>query len=78
LKGRPDEYGDPDRAWPGRNAKAIWQDLVNDHGFRGAYQSVKRFVGKPLGAKTPEARVVTAGSQFRRKTVQIEKTSNRA
>ena len=28
----------------GRNAKAIWQDLVDSHGFTGAYQSVKRFV----------------------------------
>jgi hypothetical protein len=34
----------------GRNAKAIWQDLVDDHGFRGAYQSVKRFVGKLRGS----------------------------
>jgi transposase len=42
----------------GRNAKAIWQDLVDDHGFRGAYQSVKRFVGKLLGSRPPEARVV--------------------
>ncbi len=30
----------------GRNAKAIYQDLVDDHGFRASYQSVKRFVGK--------------------------------
>ena len=28
----------------GRNAKAIYQDLVDDHGFAGRYQSVKRFV----------------------------------
>jgi len=42
----------------GRNAKAIWQDLVDDHGFRGAYQSVKRFVGKLRGSRSPEARVV--------------------
>jgi hypothetical protein len=28
----------------GRNAKAIWQDLVDIHGFGGGYQSVKRFV----------------------------------
>jgi transposase len=28
----------------GRNAKAIYQDLVDDHGFTGRYQSVKRFV----------------------------------
>jgi transposase len=30
----------------GRNAKAIWQDLVDDHGFTATYQSVKRFVRK--------------------------------
>lgn len=42
----------------GRNGKAIWQDLVDDHGFRGAYQSVKRFVGKLRGSRPPEARVV--------------------
>jgi hypothetical protein len=42
----------------GRNAKAVWQDLVSDHGFRGACQSVKRFVGKLRGSKSPEARVV--------------------
>jgi hypothetical protein len=42
----------------GRNAKAIWQDLVDDHGFRRAYQSVKRFVGKLRGTRPPEARVV--------------------
>src|SRR5579862_5046712 len=28
----------------GRNAKAIYQDLVDSHGFKGRYQSVKRFV----------------------------------
>lgn len=42
----------------GRNAKAIWQDLVSDQGFQGAYQSVKRFVGKLRGSRPPEARVV--------------------
>jgi transposase len=42
----------------GRNAKAIWQDLVDDHGFRGGYQSVRRFVGKLRGSASPEARVV--------------------
>jgi transposase len=42
----------------GRNAKAIWQDLVDDHGFGGSYQSVKRFVGKLRGSRPPEARVV--------------------
>jgi len=30
----------------GRNAMAIWQDLVTDHGFAHSYQSVRRFVNK--------------------------------
>jgi transposase len=30
----------------GRNAMAIWQDLVDGHGFAGRYTSVKRFVRK--------------------------------
>jgi hypothetical protein len=33
-----------------RNSKAIWQDLVSDHGFTGSYQAVKRFVRKLRGA----------------------------
>ena len=28
----------------GRNAMAIWQDLVDGHGFTGRYASVRRFV----------------------------------
>jgi transposase len=39
----------------GRNAKAIYQDLADDHGFRGAYQSVKRFVHKLRGHTAAEA-----------------------
>ncbi len=42
----------------GRNAKAIWQDLVDDHGFTARYASVKRFVAKLRGSPTREARVV--------------------
>src|ERR1017187_7495910 len=42
----------------GRNAKAIWQDLEDSHGFTGAYQSVKRFIRKFRGKQLPEARVV--------------------
>ncbi len=42
----------------GRNAKAIWQDLVDVQGFTGGYQSVKRFVRNLLGRRSPEARVV--------------------
>ena len=36
----------------------IWQDLVDRHGFRSSYQSVKRFVRKLRGAVSPEARVI--------------------
>ena len=39
----------------GRNGKAIWQDLVSDHGFAGGYQAVKRFVRKLRGPQCPEA-----------------------
>ena len=39
----------------GRNAKAIWQDLVDTYGFTGAYQSVKRFIRKFRGKQSPEA-----------------------
>jgi len=39
----------------GRNATAIWQDLVDRHGFPGAYESVKRFVQKLRGTTSPEA-----------------------
>jgi transposase len=42
----------------GRNAKAIWQDLVDSSGFAGGYQSVKRFVRRLLGKQSPEARAV--------------------
>ena len=36
-----------------RNATAIFQDLVDAHGYSGAYNSVKRFV-RALRKKTPE------------------------
>jgi transposase len=39
----------------GRNAKAIWQDLVDVFGFAGGYQSVKRFIRKFRGQQSPEA-----------------------
>ena len=39
----------------GRNAKAIYQDLVDDHGFTGRYSSVKRFVRHWRGTLTPQA-----------------------
>jgi transposase len=37
---------------------AIWQDLVAEAGFRGSYQSVKRFVRKLRGTRPSQARVV--------------------
>jgi len=42
----------------GRNAMAIYQDLVDDHGFAARYASVKRYVRKLRGETVPEARVV--------------------
>jgi transposase len=42
----------------GRNAMAIWQELVDQYGFASGYQSVKRFVRQLRGPHTPEARVV--------------------
>jgi transposase len=47
----------------GRNAKAIWQDLVDDHGFVGSYQSVKRLIHKLRGSPStqqPCAVIITA------------------
>ena len=41
-----------------RNARAIWQDLVSDHGFQGGYQSVRRFAYKLRGTQVPQARAV--------------------
>ena len=39
----------------GRNAMAIWQDLVDTFGFTAGYSSVKRFVVKLRGPASPEA-----------------------
>src|SRR5437870_8740865 len=46
----------------GRNAMAIWQDLVDEHGFPARYASVRRFVVKLRGQRTPDAHpvIVTA------------------
>ena len=44
----------------GRNAMAIWQDLVDDHGFPARYASVRRFVSTVRQRPTVEARVVIA------------------
>ena len=39
----------------GRHAHAIWQDLVDDHGFGASYESVKRFCRKLRGERKREA-----------------------
>jgi transposase len=46
----------------GRNAMAIWQDLVDGHGFAARYASVRRYVGKLRATRLPEAHplIVTA------------------
>jgi hypothetical protein len=41
-----------------RIAMGIWQDLVDQHGFAGGYQSVKRFVRPLSGCSSPRARVI--------------------
>jgi transposase len=46
----------------GRNAMAIWQDLVDQHGFPARYASVRRFVQTLRGQRPPGAHpvIVTA------------------
>ncbi len=44
----------------GRNAMAIWQDLVDDHGFPAGYASVRRFVSTVRQQPAVEARAVIA------------------
>ena len=39
----------------GRNAMAIWQELVDTYGFAAGYQSVRRFVRKLHPSPSPEA-----------------------
>jgi hypothetical protein len=46
----------------GRNAVAIYQDLVDEYSFASSYQSVQRFVRELRSAQTPDARVVIATS----------------
>jgi transposase len=42
----------------GRNAMSIFQEMVDRHGFPGAYESVKRFVRKLRGPASPDPRAV--------------------
>ena len=41
---------------------AIWQDLVEDHGFPAGYASVRRLVSTLWQQPAVEARVVIAGA----------------
>jgi len=54
----------------GRNAMAIWQDLVDTCGFSGSCQSVQRFVRKLHPSHSPEACAVieTAAGEERETT----------
>jgi hypothetical protein len=42
----------------GRNAVAIWQDMVDDYGFPAQYASVRRFVVHLRGSVRPDARLI--------------------
>ncbi len=42
----------------GRNAMAIWQDLVDSCGFTAGYQSVRRFIAGLEPSQSPDAGVV--------------------
>ena len=58
----------------GRNAMAIWQDLVDTRGFTGGYQSVKRFVRKLVGGPSKEACAVIetpAGEDYGESRVMV-------
>ena len=46
----------------GRNAMAIWQDLVDEHSFAAHYHSVQRFVRKLQGSLSREAHPVIVTS----------------
>jgi len=48
----------------GRNAMAIWQDLVSQNGFSGGYETVKRFVRKLRGSEQqPCGIILTPGGE---------------
>jgi len=58
----------------GRNATAIWQDLVTDYGFAHSYQSVKRFVNKlqPPELKFAHAVIITEPGERHRWTTALD------
>ncbi len=50
----------------GRNAMAIWQDLVSESGFSGGYQTAKRLVRTLRGNQQPQPRAVILTARGRR------------
>jgi transposase len=50
----------------GRNAMAIWQDLVTSYGFEKSYQSVKRYVQKIRPSRVLQPRAVIVTGNYRR------------
>jgi len=62
----------------GRNATAIWQDLVDQHGFGGSYQSVKRFVRRLLPAEDSIAHPRHRDRARRRSAGRLRRRSTRA
>ena len=59
----------------GRNAVAIWQDLVDDHGFPARYASVRRFVG---AAARQRRSLTRAWSSRRRRAKKARSTTAKA
>ena len=60
----------------GRNAMAIWQDLVDIYGFAGGYQSVRRFVHKLHRSSSLEACAVietAPGEDYGKSRVMVRK-----
>jgi transposase len=56
----------------GRNAMAIWQDMVSQYGFSGSYQTVKRFVRKLRGSEGPQAvGIIEMTLGYSRKSVRL-------
>jgi hypothetical protein len=62
----------------GRNAMAIWQELVDTCGFASGYQSVRRFVSRLQGSQSSEpcAVIETApGEDYGKFRVMVRSTS---
>jgi len=62
----------------GRNAVAIWQDLVDDHGFPARYASVRRFVVALRGSAPADACVVITtapGEDYGKTGVMVSRAS---